>query len=160
MRGMEVRELVYDEPGEAREETLVLNFFMDCRDAMGANMINTTAEHLAPYVETLTQAKVMAVPGARPRIMPCGAWWERAWRKGIKNDSSTYLLLLCIFSSCAAAAATGTVKAGWNQDSVQPCRPATGACAHEHTIRAAGDSNAGRQGGGGGDRGSLPLRLR
>ena len=28
MRGMEVRELVYDEPGEAQEETLVLNFFM------------------------------------------------------------------------------------------------------------------------------------
>jgi len=60
MRGMEVKKLVYDEPGEAREETLVLNFFMDCRDAMGANMINTTAEHLAPYVEQLANAKVLA----------------------------------------------------------------------------------------------------
>jgi hypothetical protein len=57
---MEVRELLYDEPGEPREETLVLNFFMDCRDAMGANMINTTAEHLAPEIEALTGAKVRA----------------------------------------------------------------------------------------------------
>ena len=34
---MEVKRLVYDEPGmpETGEETLVLNFFMDCRDAMG-----------------------------------------------------------------------------------------------------------------------------
>ena len=55
---MEVRELLYDEPGEPREETLVVNFFMDCRDAMGANMINTTAEHLAPEIEALTGAKV------------------------------------------------------------------------------------------------------
>ena len=58
LRGMEVRRLVYDEPGEAAENTLVFNFFMDCRDAMGANMINTTAEHLAPEIEALTQAKV------------------------------------------------------------------------------------------------------
>jgi hypothetical protein len=31
IRGMEVRKLVYDEPGEVKEETLVLNFFIDCR---------------------------------------------------------------------------------------------------------------------------------
>lgn len=55
---MEVKELVYDEPGETREETLVFNFFMDCRDAMGANMINTTAEHLAPHIEALSNSKV------------------------------------------------------------------------------------------------------
>lgn len=60
LRGMEVKRLVYDEPGETREETLVLNFFMDCRDAMGANMINTTAEHLAPHVEDLAKAKVLS----------------------------------------------------------------------------------------------------
>jgi hypothetical protein len=58
VRGMEVKSLVYDEPGEPREESLVFNFFMDCRDAMGANMINTTAEHLAPEIEALTKAKV------------------------------------------------------------------------------------------------------
>jgi hydroxymethylglutaryl-CoA reductase len=39
VRGWEAKVLVYDEPGEEREESVVLNFFMDCRDAMGANMV-------------------------------------------------------------------------------------------------------------------------
>lgn len=54
LRGMEVRELRYDEPGEAPEDLLVLHFFLDCADAMGANMVNTVAERLMPEVVAIT----------------------------------------------------------------------------------------------------------
>jgi hydroxymethylglutaryl-CoA reductase len=53
IRGMEVRELRYDEPGEAPEDMVVLHFWLDCVDAMGANMVNTLAERLAPEVAAL-----------------------------------------------------------------------------------------------------------
>lgn len=54
MRGMEVRHVVYDEPGFPREDMVVLHFLLDCVDAMGANMVNTVAERLAPELEELT----------------------------------------------------------------------------------------------------------
>ncbi len=54
LRGMEVRELRYDEPGERPEEMVVLHFFLDCVDAMGANMVNTLAERLAPEIVSIT----------------------------------------------------------------------------------------------------------
>lgn len=54
LRGMEVRQLTYDEPGEPVVEMVVLHFFLDCVDAMGANMVNTVAERLAPEVESVT----------------------------------------------------------------------------------------------------------
>ncbi|MEN9787125.1 MAG: hypothetical protein RLZZ299_2389 [Pseudomonadota bacterium] len=54
LRGMEVRELVYDEPGAPPEAMVVLHLYLDCRDAMGANMVNTLAELLAPQVVALT----------------------------------------------------------------------------------------------------------
>lgn len=53
LRGMEVRELRYEEPGYPREDMLVLHFYLDCQDAMGANMVNTIAEKLAPQVAEL-----------------------------------------------------------------------------------------------------------
>jgi hydroxymethylglutaryl-CoA reductase len=43
IRGFEVRELLYDEPGFPPEPILVLHFLLDCKDAMGANMVNTLA---------------------------------------------------------------------------------------------------------------------
>lgn len=58
LRGMEVRELTYDEPGETPEPMVVLHFFLDCADAMGANMVNTIAERLAPELAALTEGKV------------------------------------------------------------------------------------------------------
>jgi hydroxymethylglutaryl-CoA reductase len=58
LRGMEVRELCYDEPGERPEAMLVLHFFLDCVDAMGANMVNTLAERLAPKVVAITGGTV------------------------------------------------------------------------------------------------------
>jgi hydroxymethylglutaryl-CoA reductase len=54
LRGMEVREVTYDEPGHAREDMVVLHFVLDCVDAMGANMINTLAERMAPTVVEIT----------------------------------------------------------------------------------------------------------
>jgi len=54
LRGMEVRQVTYDEPGFEVEEMIVLHFFLDCADAMGANMVNTVAETLAPEVERVT----------------------------------------------------------------------------------------------------------
>lgn len=61
IRGMEVRELRYDEPGETPEEMLVLHFLLDCVDAMGANMVNTIAERLAPELGRITGGR----PGLR-----------------------------------------------------------------------------------------------
>ena len=58
MRGMEVRHLIYDEAPHPKEEMLVLHFYLDCVDAMGANMVNTVAERLAPRVEAIAQGRV------------------------------------------------------------------------------------------------------
>ena len=57
-RGVDVRQVRYDEPGETPEDMLVVQFAFDCVDAMGANMVNTVAEHLAPQVEDLTGGRV------------------------------------------------------------------------------------------------------
>ena len=45
---MYVRTITYDEPGEDVEHMVVLEFVLDCVDAMGANMVNTVAERIAP----------------------------------------------------------------------------------------------------------------
>jgi len=58
VRSMNVRSVVYDEPGEPVEHMLVLHFLLDCVDAMGANMVNTLAEALAPRVEAVTGGRV------------------------------------------------------------------------------------------------------
>jgi hydroxymethylglutaryl-CoA reductase len=58
LRGMNIRRLRYDEPGETPEDMLVLHFHLDCVDAMGANMVNTVAERLAPRVEQIAKGRV------------------------------------------------------------------------------------------------------
>ncbi len=45
-RGLEVRVLA--------DDMLVVHAIVDCRDAMGANLINTIAEELAPHIESIT----------------------------------------------------------------------------------------------------------
>ena len=40
------------------EHSLVVHLHVDCCDAMGANMVNTIAEHLGPYVATLAQGEL------------------------------------------------------------------------------------------------------
>jgi hydroxymethylglutaryl-CoA reductase len=56
--GLEVRTLRYEEPGRPSEDMVVLHFHLDCADAMGANMVNTIAETLAPHVEEITGHRV------------------------------------------------------------------------------------------------------
>ncbi len=58
LRDMEIRTLRYQEPGQEPEDMVVLHFALDCADAMGANMINTIAEGLAPELEALTGERV------------------------------------------------------------------------------------------------------
>ena len=58
IRGMELRTLRYDEPGEEPRDLVVVHFFLDCLDAMGANMVNTVAEALAPELEAITGERV------------------------------------------------------------------------------------------------------
>ena len=48
LRDMYVRTITYDEPGEDVEHMVVPEFVLDCVDAMGANMVNTVAERIAP----------------------------------------------------------------------------------------------------------------
>ncbi len=50
-RGLEVREL-----GEPEDEMIVAHILVDCRDAMGANLINTVAEAVAPRLAELAKA--------------------------------------------------------------------------------------------------------
>ncbi len=57
-RGMEVRAVTYNEPGQPIEHMVIVEFVLDCADAMGANMINTVAERLAPELSRVAQAKV------------------------------------------------------------------------------------------------------
>jgi len=54
VRGLEIRTLRYEEPGRPAEDMVVLHILLDCVDAMGANMLNTLAEHLAPSVTEIT----------------------------------------------------------------------------------------------------------
>ena len=54
VRDIYFRKVVYDEPGEESTTMVVVHFIMDCVDAMGANMINTVAEQLAPKIEHIT----------------------------------------------------------------------------------------------------------
>ena len=49
-----VRRLRYDEPGKKPEDMVVVHFILDCIDAMGANMVNTIAEVLAPTIAAIT----------------------------------------------------------------------------------------------------------
>ncbi len=58
IRDLQLRRLRYDEPGEEPRELVVLHFALDCLDAMGANMVNTVAEALAPELEAISGEKV------------------------------------------------------------------------------------------------------
>src|SRR5262245_48216721 len=52
-RGLEVREL-----GEPSDEMIVVHILVDCRDAMGANLINTVAEAVADRLAALARGRV------------------------------------------------------------------------------------------------------
>ncbi len=52
-RGLEVRTL-----GEPADEMIVVHILVDCRDAMGANLINSVAERVADRLAALAKGKV------------------------------------------------------------------------------------------------------
>src|SRR5699024_8932630 len=56
-RDLEVR-LLNEESGSHYSQMLIVHLYVDTRDAMGANIINTMVEALAPEVEWLTGGKV------------------------------------------------------------------------------------------------------
>src|SRR6185503_10433387 len=56
-RDIEVRLLPAPE-GPRGEPLLVVHVLIDTKEAMGANLINTVAEGIAPYIEQLTGGKV------------------------------------------------------------------------------------------------------
>jgi len=58
LRGMKIRRIRYDEDGSDVVEMVVVHFYLDCVDAMGANMVNTVAERLAPHIEAITGERV------------------------------------------------------------------------------------------------------
>ncbi|MEC7986747.1 MAG: hydroxymethylglutaryl-CoA reductase, degradative [Myxococcota bacterium] len=58
IRGLDFRHIRYDEEGETPSDMVVMHFYLDCVDAMGANMINTIAEMLAPRLQDITGEKV------------------------------------------------------------------------------------------------------
>lgn len=51
--GVEVRSLCGETPDPLRD-MVVVHLLVDCKDAMGANLINTMAEAIAPTIESLT----------------------------------------------------------------------------------------------------------
>lgn len=53
-RDIEVRRIVTE-----KGEMLIVHLLVDCRDAMGANAVNTMCEALAPVVENLTKGRVL-----------------------------------------------------------------------------------------------------
>lgn len=55
---MEFRHVRYDEEGEPPSDMIVVHFYLDCVDAMGANMINTIAETLAPSIQNISGEKI------------------------------------------------------------------------------------------------------
>ena len=54
---LEVR-ILNEESDSPYEKMLIAHLFVDTRDAMGANIINTMAEAVAPLIEELTEGKV------------------------------------------------------------------------------------------------------
>src|SRR5699024_10359071 len=55
-KDLEVR--ILNEGNTPYSQMLIVHLFVDTRDAMGANIINTMAESIAPVVEHLTEGKV------------------------------------------------------------------------------------------------------
>jgi hydroxymethylglutaryl-CoA reductase len=58
LKAIEVRTVDYDEPGEHPESWVVVHLLVDCVDAMGANIVNTLAERLAPYIQRISGVRV------------------------------------------------------------------------------------------------------
>jgi hydroxymethylglutaryl-CoA reductase len=58
LRDIYARHVRYDEPNNTPLDMIVIHFHLDCVDAMGANMVNTIAEELAPIIESKLSCRV------------------------------------------------------------------------------------------------------
>ena len=56
--GVTVRKVTYDEPGRPVEHMVVVHLLFDCVDAMGANLVNTVAERLAPEIGRISGERI------------------------------------------------------------------------------------------------------
>ncbi|HMK46676.1 MAG TPA: hydroxymethylglutaryl-CoA reductase, degradative [Methanocella sp.] len=54
----DVEAYVRDVPGRPGHTMLIVHLIVDCRDAMGANAVNTMTEAVGPYIEKVTGGKV------------------------------------------------------------------------------------------------------
>ena len=54
----DVEAYVKEVPGKPNDTMLIVHIIVDCRDAMGANAVNTMAETVAPHLEKITGGKV------------------------------------------------------------------------------------------------------
>jgi hydroxymethylglutaryl-CoA reductase len=70
-RGLEVRTIAGPPP------MLIVHLLYDCRDAMGANTVNTALEYLGPQIEALTGGRVNL------RILSNLADRRKAWAEGV-----------------------------------------------------------------------------
>lgn len=58
MKDIHIRHIRYDEPGERPQDMIVVHFLLDCVDAMGANMVNTIAEKIAPIIQNKLSCRI------------------------------------------------------------------------------------------------------
>jgi len=82
LKDIEIREL-----NSQRGRMLVVHLLVDCRDAMGANAVNTLCEHMAPKLEEITGGK------SRLRIISNLAVHRTAkataiWKKDVLEESA------------------------------------------------------------------------
>ncbi len=63
----DVEAYVRDVPNKPGHTMLVVHLIVDCRDAMGANAVNTMAETVGPHIEKVTGGKVCPPDHLQPR---------------------------------------------------------------------------------------------
>jgi hydroxymethylglutaryl-CoA reductase len=76
----DVEAYVRDVPNKPGHTMLVVHLIVDCRDAMGANAVNTMAETVAPHIEKVTGGKVylrIISNLADKRLMRAKAVWSK-----------------------------------------------------------------------------------
>ena len=76
----DVEACVRDVPNKPGHTMLVVHLIVDCRDAMGANAVNTMAETVGPHIEKITGGKVylrIISNLADKRLMRAKAIWSK-----------------------------------------------------------------------------------
>lgn len=92
-----------------REDMLVIHLLVDCRDAMGANAVNTLAETLAPKFEELTGGKVrlriISNLAVHRKARAKATWSKKALEESTKGLFNGEAVVEAILDAYAFAAA-------------------------------------------------------